>query len=183
MAPLHTWNDWSAATVRYRKSPGAVVLRALESADDELVPAPRDVGGSQHRNVSAETSSLRPAPRSARRADAFVCMAESYLGQGGGALSGGDRQQVVVHVDAVTLRHDHAGRCELEEGPSLAAETARRLACDASLVTMIEDEEGNALDVRRKTRSIPPALRRALKSRDQGCRFPGCTHTRQAVRE
>jgi hypothetical protein len=30
------------------------------------------------------------------------------------------------------------------------------------------------LDVGRKTRTIPPALRRALESRDRGCRFPGC---------
>ena len=164
--------------IRLTAEAGAVVLRALEAADEELAPAPRVAGVSKDRNVSAETPSPRPVSRTARRADAFVSMAESYLGQGGGALSGGDRQQIVVHVDAVTLRHGHAGRCELEEGPSLAAETARRLACDASLVTMIEDEEGNALDVGRKTRSIPPALRRALKSRDQGCRFPGCTHIR-----
>ena len=39
-------------------------------------------------------------------------------------------------------------------------------------------EAGEPLDVGRKTRSIPPALRRALRSRDRGCRFPGCTHTR-----
>jgi hypothetical protein len=32
--------------------------------------------------------------------------------------------------------------------------------------------------VGRKTRSIPPAIRRALKRRDGGCRFPGCTATR-----
>jgi HNH endonuclease len=32
--------------------------------------------------------------------------------------------------------------------------------------------------VGRKTRSISPALRRALNSRDGGFRFPGCTHKR-----
>jgi hypothetical protein len=32
--------------------------------------------------------------------------------------------------------------------------------------------------VGRKTRTVPPALRRALRLRDQGCRFPGCTQTR-----
>jgi hypothetical protein len=41
-----------------------------------------------------------------------------------------------------------------------------------------EDEEGEPLNIGRKTRSIPPAIRRALKRRDGGCRFPGCTCTR-----
>ncbi|HSH60122.1 MAG TPA: DUF222 domain-containing protein [Acidimicrobiales bacterium] len=59
----------------------------------------------------------------------------------------------------------------------MAAETARRLGCDASVVAIVEDEHGSPLDVGRKRRSIPPALRRALQSRDRTCRFPGCTST------
>src|SRR5258708_5387892 len=57
-------------------------------------------------------------------------------------------------------------------------ETARRLACDASLLQVLETQSGEPLDVGRKTRSIPPAIRRALNTRDGGCRFPGCTHQR-----
>ncbi len=34
--------------------------------------------------------------------------------------------------------------------------------------------DGQVLDVGRRTRTIPPALRRALQARDRGCRFPGC---------
>ena len=94
------------------------------------------------------------------------------------ALSGGDRHQIVVHVDVDTLREHTAGCCELEDGPSMAAETARRLACDATVVTLIENGEGEPLNVGRATRTISPALRRLLKARDKGCRFPGCTHTR-----
>ena len=59
----------------------------------------------------------------------------------------------------------------------LAVETARRLACDAAIVPMLE-ASGQPLDVGRKTRAIPPALRRALTSRDRGCRFPGCGERR-----
>jgi hypothetical protein len=76
------------------------------------------------------------------------------------------------------LRDDQPGQCEIEHGPSIAVETARRLACDASLVGVVANEKGEPLDVGRKTRSIPPALRRALNARDRGCRFPGCTHDR-----
>jgi hypothetical protein len=99
--------------------------------------------------------------------------------------TGGDRYQVVVHVDGATLSGDAADqgdtaadrRCELEHGVPLAAETVRRLACDAAIVPMLE-RRGKPLSVGRKTRSIPPALRRALVARDQGCRFPGCTARR-----
>ena len=65
------------------------------------------------------------------------------------------------------------GRCELDDGSPLAIETARRLACDASLVQLLE-RDGQPLRIGRKTRTIPPALRRALNARDRGCRFPGC---------
>jgi hypothetical protein len=42
----------------------------------------------------------------------------------------------------------------------------------------VEDEAGEPLSIGRKSRSIPPSIRRALKARDDGCRFPGCTHKR-----
>ncbi len=108
---------------------------------------------------------------------ALVAFAESWLAHGAKTMAGGDRQQIVIHVDAESLRQETPGRCEIDGGPSIAAQTARRLSCDASLVTLVEDDAGQVLDVGRKTRSIPPAIRRALRSRDSGCRFPGCSHT------
>jgi hypothetical protein len=116
-----------------------------------------------------------------RRADALVVIAESFLAHGVEAMASGDRQQIDVHVDSQTLVNGAPGRCELADGPSMSAETARRLACDASLLTIVEDDKGEPLDVGRKTRAIPPALRRALAARDQGCRVPGCTYTRFAT--
>ena len=91
-------------------------------------------------------------------------------------MHGGDRLQIVVHVDHETLKERTAGRSEFDDGPHVSAETSRRLSCDCSYVKITEDEQGEPLNVGRKTRSIPPALRRALNSRDQGCVFPGCTH-------
>ena len=86
-----------------------------------------------------------------------------------------ERYQVVLHVEAATLESDsEPGRSELEDGTRLSAETSRRLSCDASVVRLTEAPDGSVLDVGRKTRTIPPALRRALESRDRGCRFPGC---------
>ena len=110
-----------------------------------------------------------------QRADALVLMADTLLANEPRAR-GGDRFQVVVHVEAAALR-DGDGEAELADGAAIVSETARRLACDAGIVPLLE-RAGRPLSVGRKTRSIPPALRRALASRDRGCRFPGCSNHR-----
>ena len=83
---------------------------------------------------------------------------------------------MTVHTDMATLHENGSGvKSDLESGGCVSAEASRRLACDCSMVEMLEDKDGNVLDVGRKTRTIPPAIRRALDKRDGGCRFPGCT--------
>ncbi len=69
---------------------------------------------------------------------------------------------------------DAAGQSLLEGGARVPAETSQRLACDASRVVMRHDADGRIVEVGARTRTIPPALRRALHYRDRGCRFPGC---------
>jgi hypothetical protein len=86
-----------------------------------------------------------------------------------------ERYQVVLHVDAETLSAEgEPGRSELDDGTRVSAETSRRLSCDSGLVRLRRGQGGRILDVERRTRTIPPALRRALEARDRGCRFPGC---------
>ena len=81
-----------------------------------------------------------------------------------------DHCQVVVHVDASAL-HGGAGRADLP------VETIKRLTCDGSLVTVVEDDRGTPLDVGRKQRTVSTPLKRAVWSRDRGCTFPGCHRT------
>jgi len=151
-----------------------LVRQAIDRAVELLEPASGD---------SAESWG-------ARRADALRLIASQFLEQRAEEAGSSDRYQVVVHIDHALLSEDartptadsHASArpvlCELEDGPTLAIETARRLACDGALVGLVDDAEGQPLNVGRRTRAIPPALKRALKARDKGCRFPGCPHTR-----
>jgi hypothetical protein len=67
-----------------------------------------------------------------------------------------------------------SGGAMLQGDLRVPAGTSRRIACDASLVVMTHGPDGSVLDVGRKTRTVPPAIRRALDHRDGGCRFPGC---------
>ena len=180
----YSYDDDGSLVIKARlpAETGAIVLAALEAAISDL-PLPDNP---QRRfDVSAETSGRDtavflddPPTPSARRADALGLLAESFLKHGAEALTGGERHHVVLHVDADAFQTRATGRCELEDGPAVPLETARRLSCDASVVRIVENGAGDPLDVGRKTRSIPPALRRALRSRDQGCVFPGCTHKR-----
>lgn len=139
---------------------GKLFLRALEHAREEAAMAQAPEGDDADRRALE--------PHSASNADALVTMAESSLASSG-TLTGGDRFQLIVHLEG--------GRAELDDGRSLAEETARRLACDASLVAMRE-RNGKPLSVGRKTRTIPGAIRRALSARDRTCRFPGCQNHR-----
>jgi len=85
----------------------------------------------------------------------------------------GDRYQVVVHVGSWEERA--ATALPSPAAFHVSAETSRRLACDAGVVVMTHDAKGAALDVGRKRRTVPPAMRRALEDRDGGvCSFPGC---------
>ncbi len=112
---------------------------------------------------------------SATNVDALALMVESFLTNGPAARNGGDRYQIVVNVDEDVLTVDAPdGVCELDGGPRLAPETVRRLGCDASTVLLIRRKDGTLLTATNKTQSIPRRVRRMLRARDQGCRFPGC---------
>jgi 5-methylcytosine-specific restriction endonuclease McrA len=110
-----------------------------------------------------------------KQADALALVAETALHHGIDPGAPGERYQVVVHVDApVLVDADAPGQSVLDDGAHVSAETSQRLACDASRVVMRHGPDGRIVEVGARTRTIPPALRRALHHRDRGCRFPGC---------
>jgi hypothetical protein len=153
---------------------GALLIQALAAARETLYQRARGrdenvaVG---HGNVSAET----PPSMAQKQADALALLAETALHHELDPGAPGERYQVVVHVDAPALADaEQPGQPVLDGGTRVSAETSRRLACDASRVVMRHDEDGRVVEVGARTRTIPPALRRALHARDQGCRFPGC---------
>jgi len=143
----------------HARLPGAelhLVESAIRSRADAIPPNP-------------ETGLFDPYPT--RLADGLVELC---------ATSGDERSpsvQITIHADLEALTTDTTttGVAELEAGPVLANETARRLACDAIVETAVYDD-CRVLGVGRLTRTIPGWLRRQLWYRDAGCRFPGCPH-------
>jgi hypothetical protein len=163
------WDDDGSLVLHGRLAPedGALFRGALEASRDSL--------WQREREVARGSAEPRREPRRPTNVDALLALADTSVANER-CRSGGERYQVVVHIDEGALAHDEGG-CELAEGPALAPETARRLACDTSLVRMRE-KRGKPINVGRKTRTISLALRRALTARDRGCRFPGCENHR-----
>ena len=162
--------------VRGRLAPevGAVLMQALAEAREALYRQARQASANSE-DVSAETSSFVETPLEKQQADALGLIAESALHHRLDPGAPGERYQVVVHVDAPVLADpDAPGQSVLEDGTHVSAETSQRLACDASRVVMQHDRSGRVVEVAARTRTIPPAVRRALHHRDRGCRFPGC---------
>jgi hypothetical protein len=130
---------------------------------------------------------------SQRRADALLDLCR--LGGQAAPVAGGEKPHVTVTVDLDTLRSELAGSCDTKRpkdtaglfgpdgrwlgasmgsGVPIGPETARRLACDATIIPMVLGAHSEPLDVGRARRLVTPAIRRALVLRDGGCRWPGC---------
>jgi hypothetical protein len=179
---------------------GLLLMRAIEAASDQIyreqpVEALETDKAAAHRRADA-------LALLAERAMAAGFGGGGACGEGEGDEAGpeagpeapvsgtrAERYQVVLHVDEATLSANGRpaacgdgcpGRSELDDGTRVSAETSRRVSCDAGLVRMRHGPDGQILDVGRRTRTIPPALRRALEARDRGCRFP-TTRLRRAV--
>jgi hypothetical protein len=150
-----TWDGTVAVDGVLDAAGGAVVVAALDAAMEA------------DRGSPAEDTRRRPQ----RRADALALICRHYLDTANIPSSGGERPHLAVTVDLAALTGSGSGRTD--HGVPLTAATIRQLACDASLHPIFT-RGSELLDIGRRTRIVPAALRRALVARDGGCRFPGC---------
>ncbi len=130
--------------------------------------------------ITAIDAYARPVPGDTRtpaqrRADALVELCRQALNRGAAPTCGGERPHVNVTIPLETLER-RAGAAAAQVGrveQPISGEAARRLACDAAISRIITNGASEPLDVGRRTRTIPPALRRAVIARDRHCVAPG----------
>ena len=200
---LRTWvDDDGMVVIRGRLAPevGAAVLRALDAASEQLRTEAADAPEEDTPEPSAEqrradalgrvaetalAAKLDPGPAGDRyqvvlHVDAATLAADPAADRDG--VPAGTSQPADAADDPRPGGAAHAvhGQAVLEDagGLRVSTATAQRLACDAGKIVMTHGADGQVLDVGRKTRTIPPALRRALAARDRRCRFPGCAARR-----
>ena len=136
----------------------------LDAAIDPLARPQRD-------DESGERDERTPATR---RADALLTVI------GRGVSSPGEQPKAAKSQLVVTVRLDQLMAGLRGSGITLGQEalspgTVRRLACDADLVPVVLGTGSELLDVGRRKRLVPPAIRLAAWLRDGGCTYPGCS--------
>ncbi|MCL1587746.1 MAG: HNH endonuclease [Actinomycetia bacterium] len=147
-----------AATGDVDPESGHIISTALHSLTD---PA----------NLDGEDT--RSAPQ--RNADALTDICQFFLNHNDSVeTSGGEKPHITVTVDYRILSRELQRLPEID-GVAIDPETLRRLTCDAGIIPMVLGSGSEVLDVGRKTRTIPAAIRRALDQRDGGCTWKGCT--------
>ena len=115
-----------------------------------------------------------------RLADALVQMGSETLATD----ADHDRATLLVHTDIPTLLGVEGGTQAklgdgtiIPEGTTITNQTLRRLACDARIQLVVVDPVDGVIGIGRTSRTIPPWLARIVRTRDRGCRFPGCGRT------
>lgn len=92
---------------------------------------------------------------------------------------GGDATTVVITMTLEQLLTDLATAGMITDSPegetTITAEQARRLACNAGLIPMVLNSQGQPLDIGRESRLHRPHQRKAIRLRDRHCRAEGCT--------
>jgi len=189
------WDDDGMLNIQGKLSPedGALFIKCIESMRDfmyreEGAADSEDTVERAHGVIQRDIETAAPA----RRADALLRIMESGCKGEPQALSGPERVQVVLHVPVSDAEADTDNepdaeipedlaihqQSHLEPGCVVAADTARRLCCDAARVLMVENGKGEPLSVGRLQRTVPWHIRKALMQRDGGCTFSGCTEKR-----
>jgi len=191
---LQTYTDEDGmVVVRGRLPPevGAMLQQALNTAADALRRQQWEEERKRDEDEDGEKYHTEPEDvERSMRVEALGLVAEQALKSGliaepadeeagSGKRAAQPKNLVVVHVDAEVLADPKKhGRSYVEDVGRVSAETSRRLACDAQVVEIFEDELGHVLDVGRRSRRVTVALAQALQERDPTCRYPGCCRTR-----
>lgn len=114
-------------------------------------------------------------PASMRRAEALEELARRHLDSPHASTDHGNRPHLTVVADWQVLSgQTREGLSELLDGTVITPETARQLACDATVCRLLTGPSGQILDLGHSTRTVTAAQWRALRIRDRHCQWWGC---------
>jgi hypothetical protein len=153
--------------VPHRNRPGGTIRgRYDDAALFDAVAAAVD-------SLAAPRSGIDDRSPDERQAEALAELCGHALDHGDLPETGGRRPVISVLITLDDLQR-RARAAVLDFGGQCTPESLRMLACDAGIVPIVMNGDGQPLDVGRLRRTIPEGLRRAVTARDRGCAHPGC---------
>ena len=171
---LDHYGEDSEQRFQQRRLNVSSTFEGMVRGDFDLDPESGEVVLAAIRALAETTDPSDDRSAQQRRADALVELCRDYLDHGDTPVQGGEKPHITLTVSLETLEQRTGSPCELDETGVITAQAARRLACEAGISRIITKGPSEPLDVGRRTRTISPAMRRALNFRDGGCRFQGC---------
>ncbi len=171
---LDHYHDDCEQRFQQRRLNVSSTFEGMVRGDFDLDPEGGQIVLTAIRALSESTDPADTRTPQQRRADSLVELCRDHLDHGDTPTQGGEKPHISLLVSLGTLESRAGEPCELDETGVITAQAARRIACDAAISRIITQGPSEALDVGRRTRTIPPALRRALNLRDRGCVAQGC---------
>jgi hypothetical protein len=109
-----------------------------------------------------------------RTADALVELVQHAMDEGRLPRRNGVRPHLTLTTTLEGLKNQlGAPPAELELSLPISTRSLERIACD-STISRVLLADSMVIDVGRATRVVSAPMRRALRVRDKGCRWPGC---------
>jgi hypothetical protein len=133
-----------------------IVEKAVDQRADEVIPG-------EVRLAVAE-----------RRALALVAICQDSLDSDAGSESSAVDLTVTVDARSAAATHGETGVSVLA-GPRIGPRALEEILCDSKINLIGITENGKPLDLGRRSRTIPPKLRRLVLDRDGGCAVEGDT--------
>jgi hypothetical protein len=157
--------DYDARSLRFNESFRTVTAQLPAEAFAEV----RGTLEAQAREIPSDGET----PWDQRLCDAFVGIVRSSRSPSQNAAS----FTVVAHVPLDVLLDETSDLPgELERDGLISADTVRRVACDATVILAVDDNNGHTMYEGRQHRFPTETQRRELIRRDRHCRFPGCAN-------
>ncbi len=136
---------------------GKTLIEALDTRTDELGDG-------------------RPESRTTRWADALWSISLDSLRGSDGTTVESTPPLLTVFLDATdaAATGGEAGAW-IEGGPRVGPDTIEAMLCDGVVEVTARTPDGRPLAMGRRSRTIPPRLKRFVLARDDGCTIAGCT--------
>jgi hypothetical protein len=122
------------------------------------------------RRLGSDDDRTRPQ----RMADSLVELVHHAMDEGKLPRRNGVKPHVTVTTSLEGLKNEvGAPPADVEMSLPISTRTLERIACDCTISRVLL-ADSMVVDVGRATRVVSAPTRRALRTRDRGCRWPGC---------